>query len=102
MLAEVIGAAGSILSFGMWLPQARRAWLTRHDPNAMRVLSVGTYLLVIGNATLWAWYAILTRAWWSGVPSLFSAPLAVFMLYLIWRARRHRTDPDTPTVAAGL
>ena len=86
-VAEVVGFLGSAVSFVLWLPQAGLAWRNRHDRRALAGLSLGTFILVLCNAALWAAYAVLTKAWWVGVPGLVNAPLALMMIVLVLQAR---------------
>ncbi len=87
MAVNLVGALGCAISFILWLPQAKRIWAVRHDGSAMSSVSPGTYWLVLANAVLWAVYAALTGAWWSGAPGLVNAPLAVLVLILVARSR---------------
>ena len=45
-------------------------------------------VLLLANAVLWAWYAVLTSAYWVGVPSVLNFPLGCVTLFLLVRARR--------------
>lgn len=88
LIANAVGAIASMVSFVLWLPQARTTYLHRHDPVALSGLSRGTFLLVLANASLWGLYAALTDAFWVGAPGLINGPLAAWTLWLIHRAGR--------------
>ncbi|XKH58474.1 hypothetical protein LG293_17790 (plasmid) [Citricoccus nitrophenolicus] len=88
LFMNVIGACASIIAFVLWLPQAKRTWTVRNDPQAMAGISAGTNWLLAINAVNWSIYAVLAEAWWSGVPALVNFPLAVGTLMLIYRSRR--------------
>lgn len=94
----LLGALGFLLSFTLWLPQARRIWQTRHDAAAMRVVSLATYAMVLVNAIVWAAYGFLTGAFWAGAPGLANGPLAVMVIVLTLRARAQhaRRNPACP------
>lgn len=85
--ADLLGAAGAILSFGLWLPQASTSWRQRKDPVALAGLSVGMLVLLLVNALCWLGYALVTRAYWAGVTSLGTIPLSIFLLWLVMRSR---------------
>lgn len=91
-ITDVIGFVSSVISFVLFLPQAKRTWEVRHDPKSLRGVSSGTQWLILCNATLWGVYAVLTGAFWVGAPGLVNAPLAIATLLLIGRAKRM----DTP------
>lgn len=103
MLLNLLGLTASIISFVLWFPQAMQTWRVRNDPQAMAGISVGTQWLLVANAIIWASYAVLAHAWWSGVPSLVNLPLALGTLYLIYRTRRLLgVDEDPVPAEAGL
>lgn len=96
MIAEILGFAGSLISFVLWLPQARATYRARHDAPILAALSAGTPALVVANATIWGMYALLTGAFWVGAPGIVNGPLAIWTLWLIWRARHQvRSTADT-------
>lgn len=86
--ADLLGLAGSVLSVVLWWPQALRTWRMRHDPQSLVCLSATTQLLVVVNALVWAFYAVQTGAFWSGVPGLVNLPLAGWTAWHVSRARR--------------
>ena len=94
MTTNLIGAIASVISFVLWLPQARTTYLHRHDPSALSGLSRGTFMLVLANALLWGLYAVLTKALWVGAPGLINGPLALWTLWLIHRANRSSRQVD--------
>lgn len=86
-LVEAIGFLAAIVSFVIFLPQALRTWRVRRDPIALAGISIGTQWLILCNATLWGAYAFLTEAFWVGAPGILNAPLAIFTIFLVLRAR---------------
>lgn len=86
-LVEAIGFLAAVVSFIIFLPQALRTWSVRKDPIALAGISIGTQWLILCNATLWGVYAILTGAFWVGAPGILNAPLALFTIFLVFRAR---------------
>lgn len=89
IITQVIGATMSVISFVLWLPQARLVWTNRHDAAALSGVSVGTQVLVLVNAIGWAVYGLLTGAIWVGAPGIVNAPLSIATIYLVLRSRRH-------------
>lgn len=97
MLINFLGLTASVISFILWLPQARVTWLSRKDPEKLRGISIGTQLLVMLNATIWAVYAVLANSLWVGVPGLVNFPLALITVIIVLKATRTR---DTQTITA--
>lgn len=104
MLINLLGFTASIISFIMWLPQAKITWNNRHSPALLTSISEGTQFLVMVNATIWAVYAIATESYWTGAPGLVNLPLALLTLMLIRRAKRQlkkaALDAETLKLAA--
>lgn len=94
LITDVIGFVSSVISFVLFLPQAKRTWEVRHDPKSLRGVSSGTQWLILCNATLWGVYAVMTGAFWVGAPGLVNAPLAITTLILIGRAKRITTSEN--------
>lgn len=88
MLINILGFLASVISFALWIPQAKITWENRNIPEKLAGISKGTQMLVIANATIWALYSILTEAYWTGAPGIVNLPLAVATLVLIRRAER--------------
>lgn len=86
-IADLLGAAGAILSFALWLPQASTSWRQRRDPVALAGLSIGMLALLLVNALCWLGYALVTKAYWAGVTSLGTIPMSIFLLWLVLRSR---------------
>lgn len=99
-MVDIIGALASILSFVLWLPQARLVWANRGDAHALASVSLGTQLMVLANAALWAVYGALTSAFWVAAPGLVNGPLSLMTIYLVLRSReprrRGRNDEGDP------
>lgn len=91
---NLLGGSAALIATLMWLPQARQTWRSRHDSSYLRGVSVGTLLLALLNAVLWAVYAFVAGAVWAGVPSYINMPVIAWTLYLVYRARR--TSASTP------
>ena len=82
-----IGFLAAVISFVMFVPQARLTWQARGNPEALKAVSLGTQWFILCNATLWGFYAVLTSAFWTGAPGLVNFPLAVFTIVAVRRAR---------------
>lgn len=80
---NILGAWGSVISFVLWLPQARRTWMIRHDRAALAGISTSTHLLVCSNAITWFAFALYTRNFWVGAPGLINLPLSVATLIIV-------------------
>ena len=99
LLTNVVGAAASLISFALWVPQARLTWMNRHDPAALAGVSAMTSWLILVNGVLWLVYAGLTGAFWSGAPGLVNIPLAVSTLVLLRRGRVESTPFEPATLS---
>lgn len=89
IFTNALGFAMSVISFVLWLPQARLVWKNRRDPHALAGVSVVTQWLVLTNAIGWALYGVLTGAFWVGAPGIVNGPLAVMTTILVRHSRRH-------------
>ena len=87
-VVDIIGFTASVISFLLWLPQARQTWKNRSNAQALAGISLTTQALVVMNATLWGAYAVSTNAFWVGAPGIINAPLAVGTIVIAVRAGR--------------
>ena len=83
----ILGITASTIAFVMFIPQAVRAWRTRHDAHALVGLSLSTQFLILANATIWGVYAFMLGEFWVGAPGIINAPLAVTVIVLTVRSR---------------
>lgn len=102
VLETVLGVTGNIFSVVLFVPNALTVYRHRKDTAAMRGVSATMQLFVLGNALTWFLYAWVTQAWWVAAPGAFNAPLAVFVLVLIWRAHRVRKVEGDLAQTAGV
>lgn len=92
IITNLVGFVASSFSFIMFVPQARAVWLNRKTPAALEGVSATGQWMLLGNATLWAIYAVLTGAFWVGAPGLVNAPLAIVVIILLRRS--HNLEPS--------
>lgn len=71
----------------MFIPAARKVWMNRKDPHALKGVSIGMNILIVVNATLWFLYGYLTGAFWVAAPGFVNLPLAVITIFLVFRSR---------------
>ena len=95
MIIGILAWSGALLSCLLSLPQLLHA--LRSD--RLDGISSATYWLVLGNATVWAGWAILAGEYAAGVPSLVNGPAAVL---IIVRLRRTRRRSEAPSQSEGL
>lgn len=88
-----VGMCGTLLAFALFIPQAARSWSNRRRPERLKGVSLLGQVLVLANAIVWAVYAILAEALWTGAPGLVNAPLAIFSIIILLRGRR-KVVPD--------
>lgn len=86
MIIEVLAWSGALLSSLLSVPQLIRALRSKQ----LEGVSAATYWLALGNALVWAAWAILTEQHAAGVPALVNGPAALTILVRL----HHR--PPTP------
>ena len=99
VLINLLGFAATASAVAVFVPQAARTWRLRNNHEALEGVSLASQVALLANAALWIVYAVATQAYWSGVPSLFYIPLAVFVIVLPRRARR--APGPAPVIEAG-
>lgn len=87
-----VGACGTVLSFTLFLPQARRTWRNRYRADRLEGISVVGQFVILANAAVWGLYAGLADAFWTGAPGLINAPLAICTVILLVRARHRKPE----------
>lgn len=88
MLTTFLGITGAVITFILWIPQARTTWLNRQRPEALAGISLGTQSLMLLNSFVWGGYAIALNEFWVGAAGIVNAPLAVITMSLILKGRR--------------
>ncbi len=81
MIIETLAWSGALLSCLLSLPQLLQALRS----NRLDGVSGTTYWLVLGNATVWAAWAMLAGEYAAGVPSLVNGPAAVLIIVRLHR-----------------
>lgn len=76
MIIDLLGWSGALLSCLLSLPQLVRA----RRGQDLRGVSAATYWLVLGNAAVWAVWAVLAGQYAAGIPALVNGPAAVLIL----------------------
>ncbi len=84
----VIGYLAAVIDVGQFAPQLWRTIRRRHDRQAMRGLSVVTYLIATVQAILWVVYGFATNRLPIALPNLFIAPACAYILSAALSARR--------------
>lgn len=88
--AGIMGASASLV---MFMPQAWRIWQLRHDSAALEGLSLGTLWGLLIAQISWLVYGVGIKAVWTALPAIVVLPLAIFMIFMVSRAkRRHRAS----------
>jgi uncharacterized protein with PQ loop repeat len=90
MIIGILAWSGALLSCLLSLPQLLHA--LRSD--RLDGISAATYWLVLGNAIVWAAWAILAGEYAAGVPSLVNGPAAVLIIHRLHRAHRPSPSPS--------
>lgn len=88
LITEVSGLLASITGFLVWLPQARRVWQDRHDPERLSGVSLQTQALSLAGNVLWLVHAVGIGSFWLGAPSVVNIPVIVLTIALVRRAQR--------------
>jgi uncharacterized protein with PQ loop repeat len=92
MIIGILAWSGALLSCLLSVPQLLHA--LRSD--RLDGVSAATYWLVLGNAAVWAAWAILAGEYAAGVPSLVNGPAAVLIIHRLRRAHRPSPPPSQP------
>lgn len=92
IIVQLVGCAAAVTASCMFAPQALRAWQDRNDVHALDGVSIWTHVLLVLQASLWMFYNGSVGAWWGVVPNLFIIPLGLFILFVLWRAKRIRDE----------
>ena len=92
----VLGYAAAALSCFMVLPQAVVTFRQRHDLHALAGVSLASMLGIAVNSSMWVVWAIAAKAYPAGIPALVNGPAAVFIAFLILRARRRTRSGGGP------
>lgn len=90
-MIQAVGYLGSLGAAVMWMPQVRRVIRFRSNPDALRGVSLGTYLVAIGFNILLATYGVLNRAEPVVVAGVVNLGCAVVIVTVLARARRRAT-----------
>jgi MtN3 and saliva related transmembrane protein len=83
----IIGYIAAVIDVGQFAPQLWRTIRRRNQYEAMRGLSIVTYLIATAQAILWVIYGLATDRLPIGLPNLFIAPACAYILALAVRAR---------------
>ena len=75
-MVEMLAWCGAALSCLLSIPQAIRALRTKR----LDGISASTYVIVLGNAAVWAAWAMCTGEHAAGVPALINGPAAILIL----------------------
>lgn len=99
---NALGIMASIIAFLLFVPQAMRAWDARNQPAAMSAVSIGTQVLLLTNAIVWALYGLGTHAFWVAAPGIVNGPLALVVMSLVIRSRReaHKIENEYSDVCS--
>lgn len=96
VVTDAVGFLASLVSSVLFLPQAARVWRMRNDQRSLEGVSPLGQVLLLINASLWGLYAVLTGAYWAGVPGLLNFPLACLTLFLLRRGRSASLSNEKP------
>lgn len=99
-IVQLVGLLASLISFGMWWPQALAVWKGRRSPAQLAGVSIGTQALFLVDEILWIVYAVQTGALWTGAPSLVNVPLSAFTIIILRRARAAAAVSPAQTMQA--
>jgi uncharacterized protein with PQ loop repeat len=96
-VVQMLAWCGAALSCLLTLPQAVRVLRTER----LDGISASTYVIVLGNAAVWATWAMCTGEHAAGVPALINGPAAILILRRLAIERRKSRILDAAAAAAG-
>lgn len=101
---DLLGYTGAIMSCLMVAPQAVKTVRQRKDPHALAGVSLLAMCCVIANATIWAVWAVLSKSYPAGIPSLINGPAAVVAVIAIlrWRGKEVAAPESRSDLAESL
>lgn len=89
MMIGILAWTGALLSCLLSVPQLVQA--LRSD--RLAGVSSTTYWLALGNAIVWAMWAVLSGEYAAGVPALVNGPAAVLIITRLHATRRPARSP---------
>lgn len=92
MIIDLLAWSGALISCLLSLPQLLQALHSER----LEGLSAATYWLVLGNAAIWAAWAVLAGEYAAGVPALINGPAAVVIIVRIHQVGSARSRHDGP------
>jgi uncharacterized protein with PQ loop repeat len=94
---QMLAWCGAALSCLLTLPQAVRVLRTER----LDGISASTYVIVLGNAAVWATWAMCTGEHAAGVPAFINGPAAILILRRLAIERRKTRILDAAAAARG-
>lgn len=85
-LISFLGAAASVTSIGLFVPQFLKIWQLRNSPEKLLGVSRGRVFILWLQALLWMSYGIFLDQIWVSVPSMATIPLMGVSLLLLLRS----------------
>jgi uncharacterized protein with PQ loop repeat len=95
-VVEMLAWCGAALSCLLSVPQAIRVLRAER----LDGISASTYVIVLGNAAVWAAWSICTGQYAAGIPALINGPAAILILRRLGIERR-KSRSLNPVAAAG-
>lgn len=101
-MTAALAWATFLIAFWTLIPQITSIHRFRHDPEALRGVSLISLLVIVVDYTGWSAYGILTAAWALWIPSVFGAVATVITIVLLVRVRARGagargSDPVAPS-----
>ena len=90
VVTELLGMAASLTSFLLWIPQGRRVWRGRRDPEALTGIALSTQAISLTGNILWSLYAIGIGSFWLGAPAVVNVPILTMSVIVLRRHARAR------------
>lgn len=88
MIPTFLGLLANVTSFILWLPQARTTFKNRHNPEALKGISLGTQIIAAINTSAWCLYGLFIHDAWLPLGTLIVLPLALWAIVLKLKANR--------------
>lgn len=89
-MTAVLAWATFLIAFWTLIPQMLSIHRFRHEPEALRGVSMLSLQVVVLDYICWSAYGILTAAWAIWISSAIGAILTVATIVLLLKARSHR------------
>lgn len=97
-IAALLVIFANLTSIFLWIPQARRTWAFRKNPDVLSGISYGTLILAASNTCLWGGYGVLIHNYGLAFATCLILPTTTFTLWLKFNTKKNLQDGESRQV----